>query len=119
MAIEFKKLDNEIRNSPLSEEELSQISLVEKHIDRIILEEYKGDKVRIELNDVNFSKDIDPDYQNRTEWKRNNRAGPRQVLMMRELESRYKKAGWKIGNKYSDPREGNMSGPDYWTLSGK
>jgi hypothetical protein len=40
--------------------------------------------------------------------------------LQKALEDMYKKAGWKITVKYDDGLDGpNMSGPDYWVLTGK
>ena len=58
MAIQFKTLNDKLRDEPLSSEELSIIDNVEKYIDSRITIDFKGDKVYIDLTIAHFNYDI-------------------------------------------------------------
>ena len=114
MAVNYKDLKEKSKNSPLTSTELSIIDEVEKYIDKEIYRQYKssGDQIYIDLCYVNFSYKPGGAIQNL--------GYDRTSLMRKELEGRYKKAGWKMNVKMDDGLDGpNFSGPDYWILSGK
>lgn len=113
MALEYKKVKDEIDNAPLNESELILLSKAENHIDDEIRKDFDGVNVRINLMVPTFEYDVSLET-------RLNLSLPRRKLMRNELEKRYKNAGWKITVSYDDGLDGpNMSGADLWILSGK
>ncbi len=113
MAIEYKKLKDEVEKAPLSQEEFQIIESAEKYIDSEIKKQFKGYEVFIDLTIASFS-------YNMSTKKQIELPNARKKLMQKELEQRYKKAGWKIRIEFDDGLDGpNMSGPDNWILSGK
>lgn len=113
MAVKFQDVDGKLRKSPLTTEELTMIDNVEEYIDSFIRENYTGESVSIDLQIVDFQ--YDP-------VKKQSRSLPqaRRKMMRQELEKRYKDAGWKISIDIDDVFDGpNVSGPDYWNLTGK
>jgi hypothetical protein len=114
MAVKFQEVDDKLRKTPLSQQELSQVDSVEKYIDEKIRAQYKGSPVHIELQIVDFQ--YDP-VAKKSQYDHLPYA--RRKMMREELERRYKEAGWKIEVEIDDGLDGpNMSGPDYWKLSG-
>jgi len=109
MAIEFKKIDGELRNTPLTKEELVTIELVEKYIDGEITRDYKGVPVKIKLDIADFNMTISGTESRKL-------AEPRRMKMFVELKSRYLKAGWKIDVEKADYRD--TYAVDYLVLSG-
>lgn len=114
MAIKFQEVDDKLRNSPLNKEELSLIDKIEKYIDEKIRNGYSGGEVWIEKQIVDFQ--YDP-IEKKSRY--NSLPEVRRKLMSEELERRYVEAGWKISLHLDDGLDGNMSGSDYWKLSGK
>ena len=113
MAVEFKKLNDKLEKAPLTPEELKMVDNVEAYIDKIIIEKFKGGEVSITLSIPNFEYNIGI-------MKVSDLPSARQSLMRKELDKRYKQAGWKITLHIDDGLDGpNMSGGDYWILSGK
>ena len=97
MAINFKKIHGELLNSPLTDKELGIIDSVEKFIDEIIIEKYKGEDLHINSNIIDF------------DMETNLRKGYidlpkiRKKLMREELVNRYTKAGWSfVESSYND-----------------
>jgi hypothetical protein len=118
MAVNYKDLKEKSQKSPLTESELAIIDSVEKYIDKEIHRQYKssGNKIHIDLHYADFS--YLPGSKNHEGIL--NLGEDRVRLMRKELDGRYKKAGWKINTHLDDGLDGpNLSGPDYWILSGK
>lgn len=113
MALQYKKVKDAIEKAPLTSEELKLIDSVEKFIDTEINTKFKGDEIFIDLTIAHFNYDM-------ANHKSINLAEVRKNLMRKELEKRYKEAGWKVRLQFDDGLDGpNFSGPDYWILSGK
>lgn len=113
MALEYKKLNDKLENTPLTLEELKMVDKVEGYIDKQITKHFKGYEVKIELVIVDFKYDIDIE-------KISNLPDARKYSMRKEIDKRYKEAGWKVSVEIDDGLDGpNMSGPDYWVISGK
>lgn len=115
MAIKYKELVKKEKNDPLTVVELERISEVEDYIDKKILENNDPlDEVYIELRIADFRTDL----QNQNHY--NPYSTIRTEKMFKELKRRYKEAGWKYSKQIDDGLDGpNMSGPDYWILTGK
>ena len=112
MAIKYKDLKAKLEDPTLSKEELEFIDRAENYIDDEIRQKFKGSEVYIPLQVAKFT--WDPIKKKVIELPQ-----ARTIIMSKELESRYKKAGWKMKIHSDDGRDGpNMSGPDYWILSG-
>ena len=110
MAVKIKELKDKIFKSPFTDEELTQIDKIEKWIDEKLKKDYNGDEVYILLSIAEFK--YDP-IANISDYAYN----PRKQIMKKELEKRYKSAGWKIDTHIDDGLDGpNMSGQDYWIL---
>lgn len=90
---------------PLNGAELEAVDAREAEIDSIILQKFKGEPVYVDLAYFNFS----PNSFDYTE---------RHNVMRKELEKRYKDAGWILKVELDDGLDGpNMSGPDYVKLT--
>ena len=112
MAIKYKELKAKLEEPQLKEEELKLIDKTESWIDDEIRKNFRGGEVLIPLQIACFT--WDP-----VNKKTIDLPSPRTNLMRKELDARYKKAGWKIRVHLDDGLDGpNMSGPDYWILSG-
>lgn len=113
MAIEYKRINDELKNAPLNEEELALIKDAESYIDSIILKDFKGGDVRVILSCPDF------DY-NHIKKEHIDLPHYRKEKMRNELDLIYKNAGWRITLDLDDGLDGpNMSGADYWVLRGK
>ncbi len=113
MARRFKEAKDKLNNEPLSTKELSIVAEIEGYIDKEIFTKFNGDSVSIDLVIANF-------VYNPISKQTNELLEPRRNLMRKELDKRYKLAGWKVKVVYDDMLDGpNMSGPDLWVISGK
>jgi len=113
MALKHKDLLTKLKSEPLSTNELKIIKEVEDYIDKEIKKQFYGKSVNIDLSVAKFK--YNPNTRPQIVL-----AEPRRVLMSKELDKRYKAAGWKIKFHIDDMLDGpNMSGGDYWVLSGK
>lgn len=119
MAVKFKDiydLKKKIDTAPLSEEELVVLAQVENYIDKEIVEDYP----KTEYNEVKIISSIPTFRFNPVTRISNDVPSARRVVMQKELEKRYKEAGWTISYDLDDGLDGpNRSGPDYWVLKGK
>ncbi len=106
MAIKFKEINDKLLLTPLTELELERVDEVEKMVDEIITNKYEGSKIYIELKLVKFYHD--------KEGRSSKTPYPRQQIQFKELTKRYKEAGWKTVEEFSDGM-----GSDYWTLEGR
>jgi hypothetical protein len=106
-----EKLETKL-NEPLSKEELNLVRQTESYIDLIIEEESNklGKEFRIDLDFVTFNSH--PDGGN----LRYSIHEDRRIKMRRELEKRYKEAGWKFSVDYGEDDGPNRPGFDYWVL---
>lgn len=115
MAINYKEIKEKLERAPLTPEEINLINEAEEYIDGEIVKNFGGStygEIFVELQIPNFS--YSPKQKKALNLKHT-----RATLMQKELEARYKKAGWKITISYDDGLDGpNMSGPDYWILKG-
>lgn len=115
MAIKFQEVYKQVYETPLSEEEIKQVDRVEKWIDEEVRKIYRGGtKVSINLRIANF--EYDPITKD--SFAHQNFPSPRKQLMRKELDRRYKNAGWEIEIEIDDGLDGPRSGPDYWVLVG-
>ena len=118
MAVKFKDvydLKKKIDTAPLSEEELKFLEEIENYIDSEIVDKYPKslyNEVRIDL--------CIPTFRYNTVTKKASDFRPsRQGVMQKELEKRYREAGWTIYYDLDDGLDGpNRSGADYWVLKG-
>jgi hypothetical protein len=111
MAISAKELREKLETAEFSAAELNAIHIMESYIDKQIREKYDGGEVRIELSYFNFNWNPKDD---RGGWNFKN---VRKRIMRKELENRYKEAGWSLKVHIDDGLDGpNMSGPDYMIL---
>lgn len=108
MAIPYKEVYDKLTKEPLSNAELASIAEVEAFIDAKIEAGFRGDPMRIELNIADFS-------WNPISKMISTNPTVRKKLMQRELEDRYRSAGWRIDTEIG---EGLASGYDYWILEG-
>lgn len=109
MAINFKEINDKLKNSPLSGKELEAVNELEKFIDGKILKEYVGSDFRLNLYQAQFKKTIN---HQTTDWP-----DVRKKLMQVELEKRYTAAGWVCKEEYADAHD--RFGLDWWVLTGK
>lgn len=113
MAINYEELKKRVTTEPLSTEELNMIDKVEEYIDGEIIRQFDkspyGD-ISIFLGIANFN--YDPIAKATTFFGER-----RKSLMSKELNKRFKAAGWKIEYHLDDGP--NMSGVDYWVLKPK
>jgi len=108
---EIKLKKKEFSDAPFLEHELKYIKKLEDYIDNLIVEKLKStSEFYIDL--TIFECNYDPINKRQTDFE-----PARKLRMQKELESRYKKAGWKIEVKYDDGLDGpNLSGSDYVIL---
>jgi hypothetical protein len=115
MAIKYKEIKNKLETDPLIESELVLIDQAEKYIDEQIVAQfgnsYSYGKISIDLCIARFN------YSPVTKTTLSGIKEPRRNLMFKELERRYKQAGWET--KFEMDTEGGMNSADYWTLKGK
>jgi hypothetical protein len=113
MAIKYNEIKEKLKTDPLTQEELNIIAKIEKYIDQTIVRVFDNDVVRIDLTIASFK--FMPGEDRTLNLK-----DTRRILMINELNQRYEEAGWKIKKELDDGLDGpNMSGSDYWTLTGK
>jgi hypothetical protein len=112
MAIKFKDVKRKLGEGPLTTEELKMITKIEDYIDKKIMRVFDNDEVRVDLCIANFKYMPGED-------KQINLKEARRLLMISELNSRYREAGWGITTHLDDGLDGpNMSGSDFWILKG-
>jgi len=115
MAIKYKDIKKKLETDPLTESELVLICQAEEHVDSEIIrqfgERYSHGEVEIHLGIAKF------EWSPVTETSLTNLKEPRKHLMFRELEKRYKEAGWVT--KIHIDTDGGMNSCDYWILKGK
>lgn len=93
MAIEFKKISEELNSAPLTQEELTIISRVERYIDSEIRSKFDGGTVYFETRVLDF--EFNPDNPKQYSGSVFNQIkNSRKKLMTEELKKRYEKAGW-------------------------
>lgn len=110
MAIKYKTVKDKLEKTPLSEFELQIIDFVERDIDKIISDTFRGEDIKIELSVANFTRNSNGKVIDLPKF--------RQGMMMRELERRYHEAGWETSVLIDDSRGMNQN-PDYFVLRGK
>ncbi len=112
MAIRYKDLKKPKVNNPVTLDELKAIDAVEKYIDEQIKKQWTNNYgVSIDLCIALF--EYDPVLHKPTNFN-----VFRREKMQKELERRYKDAGWNIKVHIDDGLDGpNMSGSDYWILT--
>jgi hypothetical protein len=108
MAIKSKEVIDAYKKkmaAPLNGAELEAVDAREGEIDSIILKDFKGGPVFVDLAHFLF---------NTSSFDYNERHN----AMRRELEKRYKDAGWMLKVELDDGLDGpNRSGPDYMKLT--
>ena len=115
MAVHYDEVLLSKPHESMSTEELEAIAHVEMFIDQQILKNFdiKENKILIDLSVVDF--EYDPIRRNS-----NNIPRIRKVLMRKELEHRYNKAGWNCQVMIQDKFEKSyFGGLDYMILTGK
>ena len=119
MAVKFKDvydLKKKIDTAPLSEAELVILEEVEEYIDKEIVNDYP----KSNYNEVKIISSIPTFRFNPVTRITNDITSARQSIMQKELEKRYREAGWTITYDLDDGLDGpNRSGADYWVLKGK
>lgn len=109
MAVKRKDLLNELQNTPLTNDELKLIKIMEDYIDTQITKKFDNREVRIEDCYIGFN------YNPITKQSINDLKHERRRLMKTELIKRFKDSGWKMELHMDDGLDGpNMSGSDYW-----
>jgi hypothetical protein len=115
MAIKYKDIKKKLETDPLTESELVLIRQAEEHVDSEIVKQFGEScsygEVRINLGTAQF------EWSQVTKTSLANLKQPRKHLMFRELEKRYKEAGWVT--KIHIDTDGGMNSCDYWILKGK
>ena len=125
MAIKYNSINSKTHNKnrePLNAEELAEVNLVEKYIDSEIRKKFtEGGSISILLHYVSFEQKIikvNDEFQFSKEMVK--RIPQRQHMQRSELNKRFREAGWECKVELDDGLDGpNMSGSDYWVLSGK
>lgn len=113
MAIKFAELDKELKEGPLTKDELAIIGRFEGQIDKDIVRQYKGNNsVHISDSTVEFTFDAVQD-------RALNLAYARRVLMTKELLSRYEKAGWNVKKEHGEDDGPNRPAIPYYVFTGK
>lgn len=110
MAVKYKELKEKLEAEPLTLQELKYIDAAEKYIDDELTRRFDNSEIRIEMNVFDFNS-----IPKHTPMI-NDIKNTRKVIMRKELEKRFKDAGWDIKD---DPWDGHSSGTDYVILSGK
>ena len=113
---EIKKKIDRLKNDPLSKEEEAIVSTIEKYVDDEIRKQFTemNSEVSIDMGIYNFVYDpyaksvYNPGI---VSW--------RKIALQKELENRFKLAGWKTYIEYGEDDGPNRPGIDYWVLSGK
>ena len=110
MATKYKDAIEELYNSSLTDDELLLINKLEGYIDNQIRQYFTDEDIRINIEFVNFSEH----YIDRVNYYTIKK--PRRKLMRKELDKRYKTAGWNVEEKkFGD----GAVGQTYWVLTGK
>jgi len=114
MAVRYKELVKKQKEDPFTLVELDIIAELEDYIDKKILAEKNPySDIRIQRCIAEFDYDV-------VNEKKHTMSDIRKDKMFKELNGRFKDAGWKWKLHIDDGLDGpNMSGPDYWILSGK
>lgn len=116
MALKYKELKKKEEEAEFNKEELYLLQQAEIHIDKEIEKQFGKnyrDEIQIDLTIAHFR--YDPTKKEVTSL-----SDARRTKLTNALLKMYKDAGWKIKIEYDDGLDGpNMSGPDYWILTGK
>ena len=119
MAIKYLKAKSNLKDAPLTKDELEIIQKVEDYIDNEINENFDGNELHFDTNVLDFR--FNPDNPSQHTWGVfSDIKDIRKGIMSEELKSRYIKHGWEWKLNMDDGLDGpNMSGPDYWILRGR
>jgi len=93
MALDSKKLNENLFSKPLTKKELKIIKQIENYIDEEIQKKYNGNPVKINLKIAKFESGLDfleTDY-----------CDIRKKVMFKELLNRYTKNNWIIEEEYN------------------
>ena len=114
MAIKFAELDKELKEGPLTKEEMAIIDRFEGEIDRGIKRQYAGNNsVHVNGDTVEFIFDAVQDRQLNLPFARRS-------LMTKELLNRYDKAGWKVQRYPGGEDDGpNRPARAFYVFAGK
>ena len=115
MAINYKDINNQVSNAPLTVAEEIYLINAEAYIDILIKKQFKGydSEIYVPLNVLRF--DYDPMNEKSITIHHS-----RKKMLREKLEAIYKKAGWHGKVHIDDGLDGpSRSGPDYWILKGK
>lgn len=105
MAVKYVDIREKVGEPKLTEKELAAIAYVEKFIDDFINKNFDNTPLFFDLNVINFQVVVDRGGDV-------NFKDTRKKLMTKELEKRYKDAGWEIGYSYDEYTNN-------WILKGK
>jgi len=114
MAIKYKDLKRQLDNTPLSEYELKRIKDVEDYIDKEIVKQFDKSiykEITIDYSYAGFK------YSPITKSSINDLGVSRIPLMKKEIELRFRAAGWEIAYRMDDGM--SMYSGDYMLLKGK
>ena len=114
MALKYKDLKKKLDDTPLSEYELARIADVENYIDKEIVRQFDKSiyrEISIDFCYPNFT------YSPTTKSSISDLGVSRIPLMKREIERRFRLAGWDITYRLDDGM--SMCGADYMILKGK
>jgi len=114
MALNYKDLKKQLDNTPLSEYELKRIKDVEDYIDKEILKQFDKSiykEITIDYGYAGFR------YSPISKSAINDIGVSRIPLMKKELELRFRLAGWEIAYRMDDGM--SMYSADYMILKGR
>jgi hypothetical protein len=114
MAINFAELDKELKEGPLTRDELLIIERFENQIDKDIKRQYTGNNsVHISDHQVEFTFDSIQDRQLNLPYAR-------RKIMTKELLNRYDRAGWKVQKDSGGEDDGpNRPAIPFYVFTGK
>ncbi len=107
MAVKYNELKQKLETEVLTSEETKYVDAAEKCIDDELTTKFDNRGVYIEMNILDFK--CIPNYA----VSISNIKDTRKAIMRKELERRFRAAGWNIKEELSD------RGPDYVVFSGK
>ena len=91
MAINYKDLKNKLETDPLTEEELQWIQDAEDFIDASIMEHFGNPYYDVSIDEAVVKFNWSPKDKKEIKVR-----SARRGVMYKELENRYRKAGWTI-----------------------
>lgn len=109
MAVKYKDLKEKLESEPLTPKEIKYIDAAEKYIDDELTQKFDNREIRIDMGVFEFR--YIPNHSTMIDDIKDTR----KKIMRKELERRFKTAGWDLKDEFSD---GPM-GYDYVVFYGK